>query len=356
MSKVWFSTLEDNTSPDIISQKVVGLYYAAGFEKVFDKDEFAAVKIHFGEKNNTGHINPQWIKPLLDTVKQKRCKPFLTDTNTLYRGQRQNSINHLMQAYQHGFCIENLGVPIIIADGLLSKNYSEVPVDGKHLKSVKIANDILHSHSLMVLSHVTGHVLTGMGAAIKNVAMGCAPRSGKQIQHADVRPEVKKEKCRACGLCIEWCPRDAIQIYDGAARIDIEKCYGCGECIATCRHQAIKYSFKDTSVPLQEKMAEYALGALKGKKGKCCFFNFLTHITKECDCADKAQSKITKDIGILASYDPVAIDKATTDLLIGKSGKDILRNLWPENDYNVQIKHAEELGLGSGSYELVKVD
>jgi uncharacterized Fe-S center protein len=356
MSKVWFSPLKDSVSHDAISQKVIRLYQAAGFEKVFEEDEFAAVKIHFGERNNTGYIKPQWIKPLLDAVRQKKCKPFLTDTNTLYRGERQNSIDHLVQAYEHGFSIENLGVPIIIADGLLSKNHSEVPIDGKRLKSVKIANDILHSHSLMVLSHVTGHILTGMGAAIKNLAMGCAPRSGKQVQHADVKPQVNAEKCKACGLCLKWCPRDAIQIYDGAARIDVEKCYGCGECIATCRYNAIKNSFKNTSVQLQERMAEYALGVLKDKEGKCCFFNFMTHVTKECDCIAKAQDRVTEDIGILASYDPVAIDKASVDLLIEKSGKDILRSLWPVNDYSVQIKHAEELGLGSGKYDLVRVE
>ncbi len=356
MSKVWFSPLEDNADNSVISEKLVGLYNAAGFEGIFEKDEFAAVKIHFGEKNNTGHIKPQWIKPLLDMVKHKKCKPFLTDTNTLYRGERQNSIDHLMQAYKHGFNIETMGVPVIIADGLLSKNYSEVPVPGKHLQSVKIANDILHSHSLMVLSHMTGHILTGMGAAIKNLAMGAAPRSGKQVQHSDVRPQVNPEKCRGCGLCIEWCPKDAIQIYDGAARIDIEKCYGCGECIATCRYQAIKHSFNDTSRALQEKMAEYALGAVKGKEGKCCFFNFLTHITKECDCMNKAQDKVTVDIGILASYDPVAIDQASLDLLREKSGQDILKKLWPKNDCSLQINHAGKLGLGSGSYQLVNVD
>jgi len=356
MSKVWFSSLEDNAKHEAVAAKLAGLYKAAGFESIFEKDELVAVKIHFGEKNNTGHIKPQWIKPLLDNVKKRKCKPFLTDTNTLYRGERQNSIDHIIQAHKHGFGMDALGVPVIIADGLLSKNYSEVPVGGECFETVKIANDILHSHCLVVLSHVTGHILTGMGAAIKNLAMGTAPRSGKQIQHSDVRPQVKAEKCRACGLCIEWCPKDAIRIYDGAARIDTEKCYGCGECIATCRYQAIRHSFKDTSGELQKKMAEYALGAVKGKRDKCCYFNFLTHVTKECDCMNKAQDKVTGDIGILASYDPVAIDKASADLLREKNKGDLFKKLWPENDYSLQIKHAEKLGLGSGSYELIWVD
>jgi hypothetical protein len=356
MSKVWFSSLEDNAKHEVVSAKLAGLYKAAGFERIFEKDEFVAVKIHFGEKNNTGHIKPQWIKPLLDTVKKNKSKLFLTDTNTLYLGERQNSIDHIIQAHKHGFGMDTLGVPVIIADGLLSKNYSEVPVEGECFETVKIANDILHSHCLVVLSHVTGHILTGMGAAIKNLAMGAAPRSGKQIQHSDVRPKVNVEKCRGCGLCIEWCPKDAIRIYDGAARIDLEKCYGCGECIATCRYQAIRHSFKDTSGELQKKMAEYALGAVKGKNDKCCYFNFLTHVTKECDCMNKAQDKVTGDIGILASYDPVAIDKASADLLREKNSGDLLKKLWPENDYSLQIKHAEKLGLGAGRYQLVRVD
>jgi len=356
MSTVWFAPLQEGQDGALISQKVLDLYTRAGFEKIFNSGEYTAVKIHFGEKNNTGHIKPAWIKPLLEKIKTLGAKPFLTDTNTLYRGQRINSIDHLLQAYEHGFSISNLGVPVIIADGLLSKNFSEVEIKGEYFSSVKIANDILHAHSLVVLSHMTGHVLSGLGATIKNLAMGCAPRSGKQVQHADVKPEVTSEKCKACGLCIKWCPVEAIQMYDGVAKIDPEKCYGCAECIATCRFQAINHSFSNASVPLQEKMAEYALGAVKDKKGKVCYFNFLTHISKECDCMGKAQDKIIQDIGILASYDPVALDQASIDLLNERAGNDILGHLWPENDYNVQISHAEKIGLGSKEYELIYVE
>jgi uncharacterized Fe-S center protein len=275
MSKVWFTQLVNTTSEDI-SKKLLTLYNTANFSKLFSKDEFTAIKIHFGEKNNTGHIKPNWIKPLINEIKKSGTKVFLTDTNTLYKGQRNNSIDHIMQAYEHGFSIENLGVPIIISDGLLSKNYSEVDINGKHLKTVKIANDILHSDTLVVLSHLTGHILSGFGAAIKNLAMGAAPRSGKQIQHADIKPQVISEKCKGCRLCVQWCPKGAIHIKDGkTAFINLESCYGCAECIATCKHNAIKISFKDTSKSLQEKMAEYALGATIDKKNKVCYFNFL---------------------------------------------------------------------------------
>ena len=355
MSKVWFCRLEDKAADAVVAEKVLLLYEKAGFPVIFNEGEFTAVKIHFGEENNTGHIKPAWIRPLLEKIASTGAKPFLTDTNTLYKGQRQNSVDHLMQAHRHGFSIENLGVPVIIADGLLSKNFSEITVDGIHLKSVKIANDILHSESMVVLSHVTGHILSGMGAAIKNVAMGAAPRSGKQVQHADVKPEVIADRCRGCRSCIEWCPKDAIELYDGVARIDKEKCYGCAECIATCRHDAINHSFGGSSRMLQEKMAEYALGAVKNKQGKVCYITFLTHITRECDCLNEAQDKITRDIGILASYDPVAVDRAAADILKKEAGKDILRELWPDNDYNNQITHAEKIGLGKTQYKIIKL-
>jgi uncharacterized Fe-S center protein len=356
MSKVWFVPVAENHRTADIAGKVVKLFDAAGFLQIFGKDEFAAVKIHFGEVNNTGHIKPDWLKPLLERIKESGAKPFLTDTNTLYQGKRENSVDHLMQAYRHGFHIGNLGVPVIIADGLISKNYSEVLVKGNYFSSVKIANDILHSETLVVMSHVTGHMLSGVGAAIKNVAMGAASRSGKQLQHADVKPLIRADKCKACGQCIDWCPKEAITIYDGAARIDAEACYGCGECIATCRHQSIRISFDDASDTLQEKMAEYALGATQGKQGRVCYFNFLIHITKECDCLHQPQDKECRDIGILASYDPVAIDQASVDLVQQGAGEDLFRRLWPENNYNTQISYAEKIGLGTRKHQLIKVE
>lgn len=355
MSKVWYSPIQEVNNKEI-SDSIIKLHQAADFDNIFSVDDFTAIKLHFGEKNNIGYIKPDWLKPYIDLVKETGCKPFLTDTNTLYKGQRTNSIDHAMQAYEHGFSIENLGIPVIIADGLLSKNYSEVKVPGIHFKSVKIANDILHSNSMIVLSHLTGHILSGFGAAIKNLAMGAAPRSGKQVQHADIKPIVNLEKCIGCSLCKQWCPKDAIEIYDGVAKIDLDRCYGCAECIATCRHDAIKHSFEGASKPLQQKMVEYALGAILDKKGKVCYFNFLIHITKECDCMAKVQDKICNDIGVLASYDPVAIDQASMDLLCNKNNEDILRKLWPNNDYNIQLDYAENIGLGSKLYELIEVD
>jgi uncharacterized Fe-S center protein len=356
MSKVWYAPLGAEEKQETVAAKVVELFEAAGFEKIFAKNDFVAIKLHFGEQHNTGHIKPGYLKPLMQKIKGYETKPFLTDTNTLYRGMRTNSIDHLVQAYEHGFSIENLGVPVIIADGLMSRNHIEVAIPGKHFNKVNIANDVVDSDAMVVLSHMTGHILTGMGAAIKNLGMGAAPRSGKQKQHADVKPIVKRDRCHTCGSCIRRCPVGAIAYVDGSAHIDHENCYGCAECVAACRTGAVRVPEGSSGVLLQEKMAEYALGAVQGKEGKLCFFNFLMHITKGCDCEKKAQDKVIEDIGILASYDPVAIDQASLDLLTQAAGRNLFSELWPDNDHQVQLAYAEKLGLGSRRYELVEIE
>jgi len=352
LATVWFYPFENGLEEDEIAAGVIKLYKKASFASLFQKNDLVAAKIHFGEKRNDGHINASWIKPLLAEIKKNGAKIFLTDTNTLYQGERQNSVDHLLLAYSHGFSIESLGVPIIIADGLVSRNFSEVAIEGKHFKSVKIANDILFSDALVVLSHLTGHILSGFGGAIKNLAMGCAPRSGKQLQHTDIIPKINAAKCKACERCIRICPQRAIHLENNIATIDYDLCYGCAECITICRNDAISYNLGKGTASIQEKMAEYAFGAVKDKKGKVCYFNFLTHITRECDCLDKAQKPIVNDIGILASFDPVAIDSASLDLLKEKAGEDILAKLLPGKDYNIQLNHAQEIGLGERKYEL----
>lgn len=357
-SKVWFIPVQDGESASSIGEKARQAFVAADAFSVVSPGDYVAVKMHFGEHKNIGYLKPEYIKPIITGLKEKEAKVFLTDTNTLYKGKRFNSVDHLMQAYAHGFTPDNVGVPVIIADGLLSQNVTEVPIDGKHCKTVKIANDFLHADTVVVLSHPTGHVAAGMGAAIKNVAMGTASRAGKQIQHADVHPSIDAEKCTACGMCIRWCPVEAISWKNGKAYIDSDICYGCAECVTICRFDAVDVGGEGSTVALQEKMAEYAWGALKEKKeaGKMVFANFIIHVTKYCDCLARAQEKEIRDIGILVSYDPVAIDQATVDLLNEAHGNDFLQEMWPEVDYTVQLNHAEKLGLGTRKYELIRLE
>lgn len=356
MQKVWFMPAKAEEGEQALDDKVSKLFGEA--EGFIEEDDFVSLKIHFGEKNNTGHVKPGYLKKLVEEIKGHKGKPFFTDTNTLYKGERSNSIDHLNQAYEHDFNPENLGCPVIIADGLLSKNYSQVEIPGEHFDRVNVANDILHSDALIGVSHMTGHPAACMGASVKNIGMGCASRSGKQQQHADVNPSVDWDQCQECGQCIEWCPVGAIEMIEGkGAKIDQEVCYGCAECVATCQFGAIQVSWGGTSKALQEKMAEYALGALQDKRDKSLFFNFLIHVTEGCDCYNTAQSRVIEDIGILMSKDPVALDEASADLMNERTDSQFLNELYAENDldYKLQLEHAQSIGLGSREYDLIKL-
>jgi uncharacterized Fe-S center protein len=336
---------------EILAEKTKRIFIALGLEDTIKKDSFVGIKIHFGEKGNTGYIKPPWLKHLIERLKKKKAKIFLTDTNTLYLGNRSNAVEHLQLAGQHGFSSEALGIPLVIADGLIGRESGEVEVNLRHIKSAKIAGTFFHTDVLLCLSHFTGHILSGFGAAIKNLGMGCASRAGKLEQHSDVHPWVNAKVCTNCSICQEYCPADAIEQMDGSARIIDEKCIGCGECLVVCNDGAIKMRWDGDTLRVQEKMAEYALAVLKSLKKKAGFINYLVRITKDCDCMSKNGKVIAADLGILASLDPIAVDKASVDLLIEANGKDFLREAI-DVDWSMQLKHGERIGLGKMDYKL----
>ena len=356
--KVWFTSASEEESTSEINAKTKELLQQVMAEENFiSKGDFTAIKLHFGEKGNDGFVKPDYLTGMIDLITQHKGKPFFTDTNTLYKGERDNSIDHANQAHEHGFTPDKVGIPVIIADGLLSKNYTPVEVSGKHFSEVNIANDLLHSDALISIAHITGHPATGLGGTLKNIGMGSASRSGKQQQHADVRPRVNSRRCVGCGECVEWCPTEAISLSDGKAQINRDKCYGCAECIATCRHNALSISWAGSNKSLQEKMAEYASGLLTHMEGKYAFFNYLLHVTRGCDCNSRSQKPVIEDLGILASWDPVAVDQAASDLLSRKNGRDFIHDIRSSSlDYTIQLEHAESLGLGTTDYELVNMD
>ncbi len=312
--------------------------------------EFTAVKVHFGEQGNKTHVPPDFTRQVVSLIKEKGAKAFVTDTNALYKGMRHDSVDHLETASLHGFTHDLLGAPVIIADGLHGHNSGKVKIDKKHFKEVKIASEILAADSLMFLSHFKGHMSSGFGASIKNMAMGCASRAGKQQQHSGMKPEVDQEKCIACAKCQSHCPEDAISVQQYAV-INPQKCVGCNECQLECPTQAIAVRWDSEKTEFSEKMAEYAYGAVLGKKAG--YINFLTNITPHCDCLGSEQKPFAKDIGVLASLDPVALDQACLDLLYKDEpgAFEKLHNLDP----TVQLRYAEEIGLGKREYKLIRI-
>jgi len=354
-SKVYFIAAEGTEDPGLISRKAWQAYLKIGLQEKLESDDFVALKIHFGEKNNKGYIRPEWLRGIISEIQSRTGRAFLTDSNTLYVGQRSNSVDHTRLAWSHGFTPDVVGVPIIIADGLVGRDKHEARGSYGRIAAAKISSAFLNSDALLCLTHVTGHVQTGIAAALKNLGMGCASRAGKLDQHSVVHPRVKRKACRNCGLCLDYCPAEAIIQAEGYVVIDDKQCIGCGECLVVCKPGAIKLGWDEDYTRIQEKVAEYAFHVHRIFKGKTGYLNFLIKITKDCDCMAKNDPRIVEDIGILASSDPVAIDKATADLVIERSrGKDVFRAGY-DIDWADQLRHGVKIGLGSMDYELVQL-
>ena len=363
-SKVYFCDMRAEQGLGLLD-KVEKLFDRANLGEFIKQDDLVAIKLHFGERGNTAFIRPPFIRRIADKIKAAGGKPFLTDANTLYKGFRANSVDHLHTAVENGFAYSVVGAPLIIADGLTGKEYIKVPVNRKHFDEVKIGAAAHHADALIAVTHFKGHELTGFGGVLKNLGMGLGARSGKLRMHSDVKPSVKEEKCVLCAKCAEWCPSAAITMKAEAAEIDPAICIGCGECAVTCPNEAIMVDWETTSDAIQEKIVEYTEGVLKPKKGKCGFITFITQVTPDCDCWAFSDAPVVRDIGILAGRDPVALDQACVDLVNREqvlhgsrlSGmgqvEDKFGALFPSVNWQRQLEYAEELGLGARKYELV---
>lgn len=355
MSKeVYFIPASGDESHKLLAQKTEKVYLALDLDEKIERGDFVGLKIHFGEKGTKGYIKPPWLQQLVKKLKQRTSRVFLTDTNTLYVGHRSNTVDHLQLACGHGFSMGTMGVPIIIADGLIGRDEEEIEVNLPRIQTAKVARTFLNTDALICLSHFTGHMLTGFGCALKNLGMGCASRAGKLDQHADVQPQVNSDRCKYCRVCFDYCPEDAIIEKNEKAFILKDKCIGCGECLVVCTVGAVTIPWDSDNTRVQEKMTEYAWSIQNLFKGKIGYINYLIHMTKDCDCMVSDDRSIVADIGILASQDPVAVDMASVDLVNEAAGKDILRS-YRDFDWSRQLKHGEKIGLGSRDYTLINI-
>lgn len=365
-SKVFFSDIRASFKKNLLT-KLVELVDRAGLEQILSPRDLVALKLHFGEKGNTAFIRPVFVRQIVDRVKSLGALPFLTDANTLYAGTRGNSISHSLTAIENGFAYAVVDAPIIIADGLRGASYASVRLGLEHVKTAYLGREIVDADAIVSLAHFKGHELSGFGGTIKNLGMGCAARKGKLQQHSDLSPKVKAKRCSACGECVAHCAQGAISVPDGnKASIDPGKCVGCGECILICPNGAIDIQWSQDAAGFQKKMAEYTMAVLKNKHDKALFVNFITNVSPACDCYGHCDAPIVSDIGMVSSTDPVAIDQASVDLVNGqiaaegsclsgraKAGSDKFRTIYPKIDWNVQLEHAEKIGLGTRKYDLV---
>ena len=365
-SKVYFADLRA-TFRENLQQKLTRLMKTAGMGEIDFDNKYVAIKLHFGEPGNLAFLRPNWAKTVADFIKERGGKPFLTDCNTLYVGGRKNALDHLDSAMLNGFNPMTTGCQIIIADGLKGNDEAIVPVAGGELvKEAKIGRAVMDADVFVSLSHFKGHEQAGFGGALKNIGMGCGSRAGKMEQHNSGKPHVEQKRCVGCGMCTNICAHSAITVTDKKASIDHSKCLGCGRCIAICPCNAIDVDWDETTTKLSIKMAEYAKAVVDGRP--CFHICLAIDVSPNCDCHSENDAAIVPNVGMFASFDPVALDMACVDAvnaqpaLYGSAAADgdhddhdHFHRMHPDTDWEACLAHAEKLGLGSREYELVKI-
>lgn len=367
-SKVYFTDFRTRPHGDNIQEKLQKLMKKAGFEKLPLSGQFAAIKLHFGERGNTAYLRPNWARAVAEYVTKLGGKPFLTDCNTLYAGSRKDALEHIETAQINGFSPLSTGCNIIIGDGLKGTDEVDVPVpNGIILKSAKIGRAIMDADVVISLTHFKGHEKMGIGGCIKNIGMGCGSRAGKMIMHSDGKPGLSAEDCIGCGRCQKICAHGALTLKAKSRKmsIDYDKCAGCGSCIAVCPKDALYTTWEQGNKILDEKTAEYAAAVLSGRPQ--FHISILRDISPNCDCHGENDAPMLPDIGMLASFDPVAIDVAACDLcnqairLKGSwlddcpQGGDVFDDAHDTTHWRDAIEHAVKIGLGSQDYELVRL-
>ncbi|GHV33824.1 4Fe-4S ferredoxin [Synergistales bacterium] len=365
-STVYFTDMRCKVGTSLLA-KLDKLILAAGIGKIDFKDKYVAIKIHFGEPGNLAFLRPNFARVVADRIKALGGKPFLTDSNTLYVGGRGNALDHLHSAALNGYSELSTGCQNIIADGVKGTDEVEVPIEGGvYCKTALIGRAVMDADIVISLNHFKGHELTGFGGAIKNLGMGSGSRAGKMKMHCAGKPEVDPEACVGCRFCERFCNQKAFSFDTGKAVIDHDKCVGCGRCIGVCNAHAIEPTDYSGTEDLNYRMTEYCKAVVDGRPH--FHISVVNQVSPYCDCHGESDAAVVPDIGIFASADPVAIDKACIDAVNaapavetsilserGHTHGDHFTDIHPATDWRFQISHAEKIGLGSGKYELVTV-
>ena len=366
-SKVYFTNLRTKPGNNLLD-KLEKLMRKAGVESIDFKEQFVAIKIHFGEPGNLAYIRPNYAARVVKLVREQGGRPFLTDANTLYTGRRANAVDHLESAMENGFNRMAVGCDVIIADGLKGTDYREVVINQKHCKTAKIGTAIADADIVISLNHFKGHEMTGFGGALKNLGMGSGSRGGKLEMHSASKPVIKLENCVGCRMCVRSCPEQAISMNaDKKAVIDYALCVGCGQCVAVCQYDSARVKWDAAADSAAEKIAEYTMAVIQDKPN--FHVNFIMNVSPDCDCWGNNDAAIVPDLGIMASFDPVALDRASVDMvnkttaLLGcqlqerhfHEGGDKFGTVHPDTHWAAGLDYAEEIGLGLQTYELIEV-
>ena len=373
-AKVYFTDFHTIAYGDGLPAKLKKLIRKAGIQTLDMEGKFTAIKMHFGELGNISYLRPNYARAVVDVVKECGGKPFLTDCNTMYPGSRKNALEHLECAWENGFTPLTVGCPILIGDGLKGTDDIAVPVKGGvYVKEARIGHAIMDADVFISLTHFKGHEMTGFGGAIKNIGMGCGSRAGKTDQHSSGKPHIETNRCRGCRRCQRECANQGL-VFDETEKkmhVDQEHCVGCGRCLGACNFDAIVFD-NDAAVRLLNcRMAEYTKAVLDGRPN--FHISLVVDVSPNCDCHGENDIPILPNIGMFASFDPLALDQACADACLvatpmpgsqlaknlAKPGfmnlHDHFRNSTPESEWESCLEHAEKIGLGTREYELITI-
>jgi len=373
-AKVYFSDFRTLAFGDSLPVKLKKLIKAAGIGQIDFSGKFVAIKMHFGELGNISYLRPNYAKAVADTVKELGGKPFLTDCNTMYPGKRKNALEHLECAWENGFGPLSAGCPIIIGDGLKGTDDIGVPVaGGEYVKEARIGRAVMDADVFISLTHFKGHEMTGFGGAIKNIGMGCGSRAGKTEQHSGGKAHIKKALCTGCRRCLRECANNALE-FDPAAkktRVITENCVGCGRCLGSCNYDAIVFREDAAIEVLNRRMAEYTKAVVDGRPS--FHISLVVDVSPYCDCHSENDAPILPNIGMFASFDPLALDQACVDSCLKATPlpasvlsdnraddrfidrHDHFTNTSPDSEWKTCLEHAEKIGLGSRDYTLIVI-
>lgn len=365
-SKVYYTDFRASAQENLL-QKLQRLIKTAGIGDIDFKKKYVVIKIHFGEPGNLSYLRANYGKAVADVIKSLGGKPFFSDCNTLYAGRRKDALEHLESAYENGYTPFSTGCHVIIGDGLKGTDETLVPINMEYIKEAKIGSAIMDADIFISLTHFKGHESTGFGGALKNIGMGCGSRAGKMEMHSEGKTKVNQKKCVSCGMCIKQCAHGAISFNaDHKATIDYNKCVGCGRCIGACNFDAINVASWDSNDALNCKIAEYSYAVVKDRPH--FHISLVCDVSPFCDCHGENDLPIIADVGMFASFDPVALDQACVDqanlapIINGsrldqapKVSHDHFINNHPDTNWNSCLEHAQKIGLGHRAYQLIKI-
>ncbi len=373
-AKVYFTDFRTVAFGDGLPAKLKKLIKTAGLGQIDMDGKFAAIKLHFGEMGNISYLRPNYAKAVADVVKELGGKPFLTDCNTMYPGSRKNALEHLECAWENGFTPLTVGCPILIGDGLKGTDDVAVPVvGGEYVKEARIGRAVMDADVFISLTHFKGHEMTGFGGTIKNIGMGCGSRAGKTDQHSSGKPHINQDLCRGCRRCLRECANSAL-VFDAASKkmtVNQENCVGCGRCLGSCNFDAISFDNDAANELLNCRMAEYTKAVVDGRP--CFHISLVVDVSPNCDCHGENDAPILPNLGMFASFDPLALDQACVDACLKATplpGSQLSNNMAnpsfvdhhdhftnssPESEWRICLEHAEKIGLGIRDYELIVV-